>query len=49
MNVILKMLGNSLIKRDKKQAAQKKSARKKLSVEVFLRSVLGTRLLEKKF
>lgn len=55
MNVIFKMLGSGLLKRDRKKSthdqleAKTKKIRKKLSVEVFLRNVLGTRLLEKKF
>ena len=55
MNVLFKMLGSGLLKRDKKLKTQteietkSKRLRKKLSVEIFLRNVLGTRLLEKKF
>lgn len=59
MNTIFSMLGKSLIKKEKavldkskeKSSTEKNSrrAKKKIIVEVFLREVLGTRLLEKKF
>lgn len=60
MNTIFSLLGKSLIKKDKKAALSKskekssaeinsRRAKKKIIVEVFLREVLGTRLLEKKF
>lgn len=57
MKCISFMLGNGLIKKDKKLISNKISKsekdsrriRKKVSVEVFLREILGTHLIEKKF
>lgn len=57
MKCITSMLGNGLIKKEKKLIGAKMSKsekdsrriRKKVSVEVFLREILGTHLIEKKF
>lgn len=57
MKCISFMLGNGLIKKEKKIIGTKMSKserdsrriRKKVSVEVFLREILGTHLIEKKF
>lgn len=57
MKCISSMLGNGLIKKEKRVAGTKVSKsekdsrriRKKVSVEVFLREILGTHLIEKKF
>lgn len=56
MKCITLMLGNGLIKKEKKLIRTKMSKsekdsrriRKKVSVEVFLREILGTHLIEKK-
>lgn len=57
MKCISLMLGNSLIKKEKKHKSKRISEsekdsiriRKKVSVEVFLREILGTHLIENKF
>lgn len=57
MKCISFMLGNGLIKKEKKLISNKISKserdsrriRKKVSVEIFLREILGTHLIEKKF
>ncbi len=57
MKCISFMLGTGLIKKEKKLISNKISKsekdsrriRKKVSVEVFLREILGTHLIEKKF
>lgn len=59
MNTIVGMLGNGLLKKEKKMKASSKTrteknprrSRKDLSVELFLREILGTHLiqLEKKY
>lgn len=57
MNCISLLLGNGLLKKEKKLAGAKvaksekdsRKLRKKVSVEVFLREILGTHLIEKKF
>lgn len=55
MKCISFMLGTGLIKKEKKMNKISKSERdsrrirKKVSVEVFLREILGTHLIEKKF
>lgn len=57
MKCISFMLGTGLIKKEKKLIVNKISKserdsrriRKKVSVEVFLREILGTHLIEKKF
>lgn len=57
MKCITFMLGNGLLKKEKKLVGSKmaksekdsRRLRKKVSVEVFLREILGTHLIEKKF
>lgn len=57
MKCISFMLGNGLIKKEKKLSNSKlvksekdyRKLRKKVSVENFLREILGTHLIEKKF
>lgn len=57
MKCISFMLGNGLLKKEKKMPGAKmaksekdsRRIRKKVSVEVFLREILGTHLIEKKF
>lgn len=57
MKCIAFMLGNGLIKKEKKNTGSKteraeknaRRLRKKVSVEIFLREILGTHLIEKKF
>lgn len=57
MKCITFMLGNGLLKKEKKLAGSKmvksekdsRRLRKKVSVEVFLREILGTHLIEKKY
>lgn len=57
MKCISFMLGNGLLKKEKKLVGTKltkpvkdlRRQRKKDSVEVFLREILGTHLIEKKF
>lgn len=57
MKCISFMLGNGLLKKEKKIVGAKitkpvkdlRKLRKKDSVEVFLREILGTHLIEKKF
>lgn len=57
MKCISFMLGNGLIQKEKKLTGSKiekaeknaRRLRKKVSVEIFLREILGTHLIEKKF
>ena len=57
MNCLSLLLGNGLLKKEKKFSGVKisksekdsRKVRKKVSVETFLREILGTHLIEKKF
>ena len=56
MKCISFMLGNGLLKKEKTTGSKlgkvdkaSRKLRKKVSVEVFLREILGTHLIEKKF